>query len=112
MYKIKDIIDEDRTRYHIRWEGHDPKTGKPWPDTWEPKLNANKPAVEAWKKQKAEQRGTMSMFVKFVYSTLSDFITRSSKATEQEAGTESFDQWCRYTNQCRKEACSEEPESY
>lgn len=28
------ILDEDRTRYRIKWEGIDPKTGRPYEPTW------------------------------------------------------------------------------
>lgn len=48
MWKMKEMIQETAHKYKIEWEGIDPNTGQPWPQTWEPKLNANDSAIDDW----------------------------------------------------------------
>ena len=33
-WDVKDIVAERKEDYKISWEGVNPKTGKPWPNTW------------------------------------------------------------------------------
>jgi len=40
-------------KYHIKWKGSDPATGKPWPTSWEPEGNANALLVIDWEQRKA-----------------------------------------------------------
>ncbi|KAI9707765.1 MAG: hypothetical protein M1836_000727 [Candelina mexicana] len=54
LWKVKDIIEENRTQYLIDWED-DPKTGRSYEPTWEPKGNANREAVKDWQKKKRER---------------------------------------------------------
>ncbi|RMJ27687.1 hypothetical protein PHISP_01472 [Aspergillus sp. HF37] len=44
-YLVKCILDENKFRYLIDWEG-------PWTPTWEPKENANDLAVQVWREKK------------------------------------------------------------
>lgn len=53
VYKLRSILDESRGRYLIEWED-DEVTGESYEPTWEPKRNANKVAVEDWKRRKAQ----------------------------------------------------------
>ena len=50
-YKVKSIIKEQGGRYLISWEDVD---GQSFPDSWEPKANANKQAVDDWHAQKKQ----------------------------------------------------------
>ncbi|KAK3707652.1 hypothetical protein LTR37_012000 [Vermiconidia calcicola] len=54
-YKIKSIIGENKTHYHISWED-DEITGEQYENTWEPKKFANQLAIDDWKAQKAGRR--------------------------------------------------------
>ncbi|KJX99545.1 hypothetical protein TI39_contig354g00128 [Zymoseptoria brevis] len=58
-YKVRDIIGETKTKYHVDWED-DSETGEQYVPTWEPKDHVNELAVESWiRKQaaKSEQTG-------------------------------------------------------
>ena len=45
-------------KYHIKWKGTDPSTGRAWPTTWEPEENANDELVADWlQQQKAQKSG-------------------------------------------------------
>ena len=54
-YKLKSIVGENAKEYLISWED-DEITGEVFVDTWEPKRNANRQAIEDWEKQKAEKK--------------------------------------------------------
>ncbi len=56
-WTISGIKDESATEYLIDW-GTDPATGKPYPQSWEPKSYVNEVAVEKWKRtqRKREKR--------------------------------------------------------
>ncbi|USW54650.1 hypothetical protein Slin15195_G079690 [Septoria linicola] len=51
-YKVRSIIDERSSHYHIDWES-DSDTGGSCESTWEPKSYANQLAVEDWETKKA-----------------------------------------------------------
>ena len=57
LYKLRAIIDEDKTkrRYLVDWED-DEETGEKYTPTWEPFANANKEAIEDWRRTKAARR--------------------------------------------------------
>ncbi|KAE8827988.1 hypothetical protein PTNB73_06444 [Pyrenophora teres f. teres] len=42
-----------KRKYHIKWKGSDPVTGKPWPTSWEPEGNANRLLIADWNQKKA-----------------------------------------------------------
>lgn len=44
-------------KYHIKWKGTDPSTGRAWPTTWEPEENANDELVADWLQKKAHESG-------------------------------------------------------
>ena len=49
LYEIDAIVAEDDEKgYLFRWKGTNPKTGRPYPDSWEPKENAGPLVVETW----------------------------------------------------------------
>lgn len=51
FYAVRDIIDENETKYLIDWED-DPVTAERYEPTWEPKINATRKAIEDWEKIK------------------------------------------------------------
>ena len=55
-YKVKAIIDETATRYHISWED-DEETGESYENTWEPKSNVTADTIAEWEQLKAQQKG-------------------------------------------------------
>ncbi|KAK3702475.1 hypothetical protein LTR37_014837 [Vermiconidia calcicola] len=60
-YKIKSIIGENKTHYHISWED-DEITGEQYENTWEPKKFANQLAIDDWKEQKAGRSQFLRVF--------------------------------------------------
>lgn len=59
FFKLRSIVGEDKNNYLISWED-DEVTGEKFEDTWEPKKNANRQAIEDWEKQKAEKRSMLA----------------------------------------------------
>lgn len=53
------IVGERRTQYSIKWAGIDPKTGKGWPDSWEPKGNATGALLDEWEEWKVKHPGNL-----------------------------------------------------
>jgi hypothetical protein len=53
LWKVIEITGEKDKFYKVRWEGDDPKTGKPWPQSWVPKHDCTPDLVKAWKVTKA-----------------------------------------------------------
>ena len=51
-YKVRSIIGENETQYHIDW-APDEESGEVYEPTWEPKENANSLAIEDWERRKA-----------------------------------------------------------
>lgn len=60
-YQIKSILDETKTHYLISWED-DEASGETFADTWEPKENANREAVQDWRKQKGKKKSMIACF--------------------------------------------------
>lgn len=54
-YAAKRILDENKTQYLIDWDENDPKTGKPYKPTWQPKICANSTLVAEWEDEKEEE---------------------------------------------------------
>lgn len=52
VYRIKAIIGENPTEYHIDWADN-PITGEKFKPDWQPKKNVNTAAVEAWERRKS-----------------------------------------------------------
>lgn len=54
-YKVRDIIGETKTKYHVDW-APDEVTGETYEPTWEPKSYVNQLAIDAWLKKKAKKK--------------------------------------------------------
>ncbi|MCJ1475834.1 hypothetical protein MMC13_004498 [Lambiella insularis] len=80
LWKVRDIIDENATKYLIDWED-DPETGQKFKPTWEVKHYANATAVSDWKQKQRQKRAKSSR-----QSSLTD--SRAS-TTESNTVTES-----------------------
>ena len=55
FWAIKNIVDERNhgREFKVSWEGHNPKTGRPWPDQWiQESWGVTKAAKDAWRKAK------------------------------------------------------------
>ncbi|KAI1548100.1 hypothetical protein PtrSN001A_001353 [Pyrenophora tritici-repentis] len=63
-------------KYHIKWKGIDPATGKPWPTSWEPEGNANGLLLADWNQKKALRADA---------STVEQSRTRGPSEQQQEA---------------------------
>ncbi|KAF2188505.1 hypothetical protein K469DRAFT_519327, partial [Zopfia rhizophila CBS 207.26] len=50
LWGATSILKENDRKYFIAWKGVDPATGEAYKPTWEPKRNANRELVKAWKK--------------------------------------------------------------
>ncbi|KAI6085570.1 hypothetical protein F4821DRAFT_149267 [Hypoxylon rubiginosum] len=55
-YHIRAIVAEARTidgrlEYLVDWEGRDPRSGMPWPETWVSARDVTKTAIRAWEKR-------------------------------------------------------------
>ncbi|MCJ1245688.1 hypothetical protein MMC30_002892 [Trapelia coarctata] len=59
LWKVRDIISENRTQYLIDWED-DPETGEKFKPTWEPKAYANAVAIAAWEQNQKDTRSSKS----------------------------------------------------
>ncbi|KAI5365223.1 Putative HDA1 complex subunit 2/3 protein [Septoria linicola] len=61
-YKVRSIIGEDKTKYHIDWEP-DSDTGENYEPTWEPKANANQLAIDDWERKKTARSNPLPALV-------------------------------------------------
>jgi hypothetical protein len=52
LHEVIEITDETKDRYKVRWQGNDPKTKKPWPQSWVPKWDCTDDLVLIWKREK------------------------------------------------------------
>ena len=55
LYSVIEITGEKGKRFKVRWEGIDPKTNRPWLQSWVDKSDCTDDLVLAWKKK---QRAT------------------------------------------------------
>ncbi|KAK1230159.1 hypothetical protein PQX77_006753 [Marasmius sp. AFHP31] len=60
LYRVIEITEEDtrRKRYKVRWAGNDPKTKKPWDQSWVKKSDCTNDLVMEWKRKKARIRAS------------------------------------------------------
>ena len=58
---MKSIVAEEEDKYLIRWED-DVVTGDPRPDTWELKQNANREAIDDWKRRSDKKKSKQVAF--------------------------------------------------
>lgn len=57
FWEVVEILKESAHRYFVRWAGVDPKTNKPWPDSWVAKEDCTRDLILEWKGKKAKPRG-------------------------------------------------------
>ncbi|KAF7800277.1 hypothetical protein EIP86_011525 [Pleurotus ostreatoroseus] len=55
LWEVEEITAERKNAYRVRWAGVDPKTKKPWPQSWVEKHDCTDDLVIAWKKKKRRQ---------------------------------------------------------
>ncbi|KAJ3549108.1 hypothetical protein NMY22_g997 [Coprinellus aureogranulatus] len=55
LWEIVGIIREKGNKYKVKWAGEDPKTGKPWGNSWVKKSDVTPDVVEEWKEKQAEK---------------------------------------------------------
>jgi len=54
LWEVLEILKESKGRYLVKWGGIDPKTNKPWPDSWVPKEDCTDTLIAEWKFKKAK----------------------------------------------------------
>ncbi|KAG7095257.1 hypothetical protein E1B28_006030 [Marasmius oreades] len=58
LFRVIEITDENSKGYKVKWAGKDPKTKRPWPQSWVPKHDCTNDLVHEWKKKKARMRAS------------------------------------------------------
>jgi hypothetical protein len=53
LWEVIEITAEKGKKYRVRWAGSDPKTRKPWPQSWVPMHDCTDDLVLAWKRKQA-----------------------------------------------------------
>jgi hypothetical protein len=48
LYEVVEITGETEDTYKVCWKGNDPKTRKPWPQSWVPKGDCTDDLVLIW----------------------------------------------------------------
>ncbi|KAJ3791398.1 hypothetical protein GGU11DRAFT_833670, partial [Lentinula aff. detonsa] len=49
LWDALEIVGESATQFKIKWDGMNPATGKPWPDSWVQKHDATPDLVQGWR---------------------------------------------------------------
>ena len=55
LWAVERILAEKGNRYLLRWSGTD-SNGKPWDDSWVPKVDVTDDLIAEWKLQKAREK--------------------------------------------------------
>ncbi|KAF8960772.1 hypothetical protein BDZ97DRAFT_1594011, partial [Flammula alnicola] len=50
LWEVIEITAEKGNTYKVRWKGNDPKTMKPWPQSWVKKTDCTDDLVMEWKR--------------------------------------------------------------
>ncbi|KAJ7584077.1 hypothetical protein C8J56DRAFT_728414, partial [Mycena floridula] len=50
LWTVIAITQEKGKKYKVKWEGTDPKTNKPWPESWVAKSDCTPDLVQEWKR--------------------------------------------------------------
>lgn len=68
LWAVQEITAERGKLYKVKWAGVDPKTGKPWAQSWVPKHDCTDDLVVEWKKKKlaGKKRGACRVVLSFV----------------------------------------------
>ena len=56
LWEVIEITAEKKKLYKVRWKGIDPKTKKPWPQSWVPKHDCTDDLVRDWKLRQAQKK--------------------------------------------------------
>jgi hypothetical protein len=60
VYEVVEITGETQDRYQVCWNGEDPKTRKPWPQSWLPKEDCANDLVLMWNSKRPKRKRTNS----------------------------------------------------
>lgn len=72
LWEVIEITSEKNKLYRVRWAGIDPKTNKPWPQSWVPMHDCTDDLVLQWKrkqalkKKQADRRKCMLVSICFI----------------------------------------------
>ena len=58
LYRVIEITDEKANQYKVKWDGLNPKTKKPWAQSWVNKRDCTDDLVLEWKRRKAQKRAS------------------------------------------------------
>ena len=56
LWEVIEITAEKGKKYRVRWKGDDPKTQKPWPQSWVAKHDCTDDLVLDWKLRQAKKK--------------------------------------------------------
>ena len=56
LWEVIEITAEKKKLYKVRWKGIDPKTQKPWPQSWVAKHDCTDDLVRDWKLRQAQKK--------------------------------------------------------
>ena len=56
LWEVIEITAEKKKLYKVRWKGVDPKTKKPWPQSWVAKHDCTDDLVRNWKLRQAQKK--------------------------------------------------------
>ncbi|KAJ2932612.1 hypothetical protein H1R20_g4482, partial [Candolleomyces eurysporus] len=56
LWEIVGILGEKDGQYKVKWAGIDPKTNKPWGNSWVKKSDVTPDVVQEWKDKQASKR--------------------------------------------------------
>ena len=66
LWEVIEITAEKGNTYKVRWKGNDPKTMKPWPQSWVTKSDCTDDLVIEWKRKQKEKQKKCKFRRKFV----------------------------------------------
>ena len=58
LWEVIEITAEKGKLYKVRWKGIDPRTRKPWPQSWVAKQDCTDDLVREWKLKQGKKKGT------------------------------------------------------
>ncbi|KAJ7182857.1 hypothetical protein C8R43DRAFT_15141, partial [Mycena crocata] len=83
LYDAIEILKEKKGQYLIKWDGVDPATGKPWPDSWANKRDCTDDIVATWKLKKAQKKKEQQeRKAKKVAKTRASTVSRRTQASK------------------------------
>lgn len=82
LWDAIEILKQKKDQYLIKWSGLDPKTGKPWPDSWTNKSDCTYDLIQTWEEKRAQKKKEEMLQRKGVFlciGGLSKFTTHKPK---------------------------------